>query len=99
VGVQRVVPAVRSPRLNAQAERWSKSVKEQCLSQLMVFGENTRRRALRAEVAHYPRARTHQEIGKGLLRSVARPSHVRTHPIRDRDRLGGVCKYDNHEAA
>ena len=33
-----MLPA-RSPNLNAHAERWVKSVKEECLSQLILFGE------------------------------------------------------------
>ena len=36
----------RSPNLNAFAERWVRSVKEECLSRLIFFGENSLRRAL-----------------------------------------------------
>jgi transposase InsO family protein len=36
----------RSPNLNAFAERWVRSVKEECLSHLILFGERSLRRAL-----------------------------------------------------
>ena len=40
-----MLPA-RSPNLNAYAERWVRSVKEECLSKLILFGERSLRRAL-----------------------------------------------------
>ena len=43
----------RSPNLNAYAERWVRSVKEECLSKIIVFGERSLRRALSEYVAHY----------------------------------------------
>ena len=36
----------RSPNLNAYAERWVRSVKQECLSKLILFGERPLRRAL-----------------------------------------------------
>ena len=36
----------RSPNLNAYAERWVRSVKEECLSKVILFGERSLRRAL-----------------------------------------------------
>ena len=36
----------RSPNLNSFAERWVRSVKEECLSRLILFGESSLRRAL-----------------------------------------------------
>jgi putative transposase len=37
-GVRRVVLPPRSPNLNAYAKRWVSSVKEECLSRLILFG-------------------------------------------------------------
>ena len=37
---------VRSLNLNAFAERWVKSVKDDCFLKLILFGENSLRRAL-----------------------------------------------------
>src|SRR5258708_29627341 len=36
----------RSPNLNAYAERWVRSVKEECLSKVILFGERSLRRAV-----------------------------------------------------
>ena len=45
-GVTRVPLPPRSPNLNAYAERWVRSVKEECLSRLILFGEASLRHAL-----------------------------------------------------
>src|SRR5437870_6659951 len=37
-GVTRVLLSPRSPNLNASAERWVRSIKEECLSRLIIFG-------------------------------------------------------------
>ena len=47
-----LLPA-RSPNLNAYAERWVRSVKEECLSKVILFGEHSLRRALGEYVEHY----------------------------------------------
>ncbi len=52
----------RSPNLNAYAERWVRSVKEECLARLVLFGEASLRRALNEFVAHY-----HAEMLQSLL--------------------------------
>ena len=50
----------RSPNLNAYAERWVRSVKEECLAKLILLGEGSLRRALRHYEAHYQEERNHQ---------------------------------------
>jgi putative transposase len=45
-GVKRVPLPARSPNLNAHAERWVRSVKDECLSRLILFGDASLRRAL-----------------------------------------------------
>ena len=54
-----VLPA-RSPNLNAYSERWVRSVKEECLSKVILFGERSLRRALGEYVEHYHAERNHQ---------------------------------------
>jgi hypothetical protein len=46
----------RSPNLNAFAERWVRSVKEECLSHLILFGERSLRKALTQFQEHYKNA-------------------------------------------
>jgi transposase InsO family protein len=43
----------RSPNLNAFAERWVRSVKSECLSHFILFGEASLRRALKNFCEHY----------------------------------------------
>jgi putative transposase len=57
----------RSPSLNAYAERWVRSVKEECLSKVILFGERSLRRALSNYVDHFHAERNHQGKGNVLL--------------------------------
>jgi len=50
----------RSPNLNAFAERWVRSAKEECLSHLIPFGERSLRKALIQFQEHYHAERNHQ---------------------------------------
>ena len=54
-----------SPDLNAFAERWVRSEKQECLSKLILFGEAPLRRAFNEYLAHFHAERPHQ--GKGNL--------------------------------
>ena len=92
-----VLPA-RSPNLNAYAERWVRSVKEECLSKVVLFGERSLRRALREYVEHFHAERNHQGKGNVLLfprsANTRRDGHVQC-----RERLGGLLRYYHQEAA
>ena len=92
-----VLPA-HSPNLNAYAERWVRSVKEECLSKIILFGERSLRRALREYVEHYHAERNHQ--GKSNVLLFPRASGIRpVGPVRCRERLGGLLRYYHQEAA
>jgi transposase InsO family protein len=101
VGVRRVVLPPRSPDLNAYAERWVRSVKEECLSRLILFGERALWHALTQYEEHYHRERNHQGKGNVLLIPPAHLGRAPTSdgPIQCRDRLGGLLKYYHREAA
>jgi hypothetical protein len=58
---------VRSPNLNAYSERWVRSVKEECLSKMLLIGERSLRLALSQYVAHYHAERNHQGKDNVLL--------------------------------
>src|SRR5215472_1178041 len=51
-GIQQIQLPARSPNLNAYAERWVRSVKEECLSKLILFGEASLPRALTEFIDH-----------------------------------------------
>ena len=98
-GIRRVSLPPRSPNLNAYAERWVRSVKEEVLSRLILFGERSLWQTLAAYTTHYHHERPHQ--GKGNVVLMPAPAYVtaRGHPIRCRERLGGLLKYYDREAA
>ena len=66
-GVKSLRLPPRSPNLNAFAERWVRSVKEECLSHLILFGERSLRKALTQFQKHYHSERNHQGKGNVLL--------------------------------
>jgi transposase InsO family protein len=94
-----VVLPPRSPNLNAYAERWVRSVKEECLSRVILFGEASLRHALTQYIEHYHHERNHQGKGNGLLFPVVSPGTTRQGPVQCRERLGGLLKYYECEAA
>jgi transposase InsO family protein len=98
-GVKRVPLPPRSPNLNAYAERWVRSVKEECLSRLILCGEASLRHALTQYVAHVHHERNHQGKGNALLLPMVSPDAERAGPIQCRERLGGLLKYYTCEAA
>ena len=82
----------RSPNLNAFAERWVRSVKEECLSKLILFGESSLQRALSEFVAHYHSERNHQGKENSLL-FPASGTKTRRQNVCCRERLGGLLRY------
>jgi len=98
-GITRVPLPPRSPNLNAYAERWVRSVKEECLSRLILFGEAALYHVLREYRAHYHHERNHQGKGNVLLFPSASQDTEHEGPIRCRERLGGLLKYYDREAA
>ena len=88
----------RSPNLNAYAERWVRSVKEECLSKVVLFGERSLRRALSEYVEHFHAERNHQ--GRGNILLFPRDTNIRRGgPVQCRERLGGLLRYYHQEAA
>jgi putative transposase len=98
-GVTRVPLPPRLPNLNAYAERWVRSVKEECLAQLILFGEASLRHALTQYVAHFHHERNHQGKNNVLLFPPVSQDAERTGPIQCRERLGGLLKYYARDAA
>src|SRR2546425_1167706 len=98
-GITRVPLPPRSPNLNAYAERWVRSVKEECLARLVLFGEASLRHVLRQYVEHFHHERNHQGKGNVLLFPAISHDTERTGPIQCRERLGGLLKYYDYDAA
>jgi putative transposase len=97
--VTRVPLPPRSPNLNAYAERWVRSVKDEALSRLILFGEASLRYALHEYVEHYHHERNHQGKDNVLLFPVVSHAKERHGAMRCRERLGGLLKYYERDAA
>jgi hypothetical protein len=79
---------------NAFAERWVCSVRQECLSKLILFGEASLRRALDEYIDHHHIERNHQGKGNLLLfPSPSRPLCFKRNTVRCRTRLGGLLKF------
>jgi transposase InsO family protein len=97
-GVEVIRLPPRSPNLNAFAERWVRSVHEECLSKVIPIGQEMLRRALREFVEHHHLERNHQGLGNALITPCARaegPNRI----IGRRPRLGGILNYYERLAA
>jgi len=83
---------------NAFAERWVRSVKEECLSRLILLGENSLRRALTQYIEHYHCERNHQAKTNRILFPSQTGARKNRGAVRCRERLGGLLKYYEREA-
>ena len=93
-GVKGMPIPARSPNLNAHAERWVRAIKEECLSQLILFGETSLRRVVSEFLEHYHQERNHQGNNNVLLFPASTPLEPDPQlAIRCRERLGGLLKY------
>ena len=97
-GVKPVRCPVRAPNCNAFSEWFVRSIKDECLERMILFGEASLRRVLREYVTHFRSERNHQGVGNRLLEPCAT---IRTidGPIQCRERLGGMLKFYHREAA
>jgi putative transposase len=91
-GIRVVQTPYQAPNANAYAERFVRSIKQECLNRVIPFGEGHLRQTIAAYVEHYHRERNHQGLNNALI------DDHRTHGpmgkrIRRRPRLGGLLNY------
>jgi len=90
----------QGPHLNAYAERWVKSVEEEALSKLILFGEASLRCVLSEYLVHFHRERNHLGKGNVLLFPAATQAKNRVDgSVGCKERLGGLLKYYHREVA
>ena len=85
-------PPPKSPNLNACAERFVRSIKEECLNRMIFIGEASLRRAIREFMAHYTAERNHQGLGNRLI-GAEQPSVPSYRSVERRIRLGGMLSF------
>jgi putative transposase len=97
-GVEAVRLPPRSPNLNPHLERFIRSLKEECLSRMIFFGEKMLRTAVDQFLDHYHGERNHQGLGNKIIAPGAEIGQ-REGEIKCRERLGGLLRYYYRDAA
>jgi transposase InsO family protein len=91
-GINPVKLPIRSPNLNAYAERFVRSAKSECVGQVIPLGERHLRRIVCEYVEHYHRERNHQGIGNRLI-DRGDDGLGGTGQVECRERIGGILRY------
>ena len=88
----------KSPNCNAHLERFFRSLKDEALSRIILFGETALREAVTEYVSHYHGERAHQGLDHQILLP-GPEANQQTGEIVCRERLGGLLKYYHRQAA
>ena len=88
----------RLANLNAYAERFVRSIKEECLSRVVPLGEAHVRQLVHEFVEHYLHERNHQGRDNQLLQRPPPPVNADA-DVERRERLGGLPSFYYREAA
>jgi mono/diheme cytochrome c family protein len=81
----------RGPNANAHAERFVRSIKDECLDRIIPMGEYHFRRAVAEYVEHYHRERNHQGLDNRLIADT--PTNDRTGRVRRPTAAGRVAQF------
>jgi transposase InsO family protein len=95
-GVEMLLTAYQAPNMNAYAERFVRSIKSECLDQMIFLGRESLDRAIAEYAGHYHGERSHQGIGNEIVSGAASQSEG---IVEIRERLGGLLKYYYRRAA
>ncbi|MDA8040776.1 MAG: integrase core domain-containing protein [Actinomycetota bacterium] len=88
ISIEAIKTLVRSPRANAFAERWVRTVREDCLDHLLVWSRRHLEVILDEYIEHYNGARPHR--GLQLEQPVPRSTTTVGRKLTRRDVLGGL---------
>ncbi len=91
LGIRQIRPPVKAPKANAFAERWIRTIRNECLDHRLIFGHHHLQRTVDEFVAYYNRWRLHRSLGqrapcaddREISRKPAR--HLKSKPV-----LGGL---------
>ena len=96
-GIKPVRLPPRSPNMNAYMERFFRSLKSECLNQLILFGERSLIRAVKQYLIHYHTERNHQGLANQLIQLPDKLPDTNA-SIVEQERLGGLLR-SYHRAA
>ena len=95
-GVETIRLPPKSPNLNAHIERFMRSLKQECLDQMIFLGQDHLERVTREYLVHYHHERNHQGLSNELIEPVELP---KTGKIHVNQRCGGLLKFYYRQAA
>jgi transposase InsO family protein len=88
IGTETIRTPVQSPRANAFAERWVRTVRQDCLDRLLIASRRQLESVLGDYVRHYNQARPHRGLHLAVPKPSSGPEQAGT--VRRRDILGGI---------
>ncbi|MET0165542.1 MAG: integrase core domain-containing protein [Vicinamibacterales bacterium] len=80
-----------SPNLNAYAERFVRSIKDECLDRMILIGQGSLRRAVAEYMEHYHLERNHQGLVNRLIVPMA--MEAKDGAVLRHVRLGGILNF------
>jgi transposase InsO family protein len=102
-GAQVITTPVQAPNANAFAERWVRTVRQECLDWLLIWGRRHLEAVLDEYVRHYNDERPHRglDLRPPTVTSAESAPHVVAiaTAVRRRDRLGGLVHEYHQDAA
>ena len=88
----------RSPDLNANLERYFRSLKEECLTRMIFFGEASLRRAVTSYLLYFHAERNHQGLNNQIIEPGNEVGSL-AGKIECHERIGGMLRYYYRRAA
>ena len=90
-GIRTVLCNVRTPRMNAIAERWIGGCRRELLDRTLIWNENHLRRILREYETHHNQHRPHRSLDSAApLKPIPEPVDLEQHRVRRHPRVGGM---------
>jgi len=98
-GIRTVLCNVRTPRMNAIAERWIGGCRRELLDRTLIWSQGHLRRILRQYETHHNRHRPHRSLdGAAPLKPLPEPVDLEQYHIRRQTRVGGLIN-EYHQVA
>ena len=90
-GIRTVLCNVRTPRMNAIAERWIGGCRRELLDRTLVWNQHHLRRILGEYESHHNQHRPHRSLhGAAPLKPLPEPVDLEQHHVRRHTRVGGL---------
>ena len=90
-GIRTVLCNVRTPRMNAIAERWIGGCRHELLDRTLIWNQSHLRRILRLYETHHNQRRPHRSLhGAAPLKPLPEPVNLAQYSVRRQTRVGGL---------